>query len=454
MKRILRFSAHEADEAIAALQSDIADTADKLDRLTDHAIAWYENLKDKYGEAFPRRTIVRNFDNIAAANVAEANEKLYINREEGFIGTSLKKDEFICNCSLLDEVIIFYKDGRYKVVKVQEKLFVDKNVLHVNVFKRNDSRTIYNVIYQNGRGGAYYMKRFAVTGLTRDREYNLTPGQPGTRVVWFSANPHGEAEVVKVVLKPKARLVKLQIDVDFSQLAIKGKQSLGNLVTKNEVARFSLKERGVSTLGGRDVWFDRDVLRLNYDGRGEYLGEFKGDDLVLVVLNNGEFYTTGFEATNHYEDGILHIEKFRPDQVWTAVLNDADQGYPYIKRFHFEQSPRKQRFLGDNEASTLITLSDKTGAMFRISFAAPDDFREPAVVDAEEYIGVKSFKARGKRLTTYALAAVEELEPKFTESEPAEAETDETGIAAEEPAAEDSSDDEVRDELTGQQRLF
>lgn len=339
-------------------------------------------------------------------------------------------------------------------MKVQEKLFVDKNVLHVNVFKRNDSRTIYNVIYQNGRGGAYYMKRFAVTGLTRDREYNLTPGQPGTRVVWFSANPNGEAEVVKVVLKPKARLVKLQIDVDFSQLAIKGKQSLGNLVTKNEVARFSLKERGVSTLGGRDVWFDRDVLRLNYDGRGEYLGEFKGDDLVLVVLNNGEFYTTGFEATNHYEDGILHIEKFRPDQVWTAVLNDADQGYPYIKRFHFEQSPRKQRFLGDNEASTLITLSDKTGAMFRISFAAPDDFREPAVVDAEEYIGVKSFKARGKRLTTYALAAVEELEPKFTESEPAEAETDETGIAAEEPAAEDSSDDEVRDELTGQQRLF
>ncbi len=454
MKRILRFSAHEADEAIAALQGDIADTASKLDRLTDHAIAWYENLKDKYGEAFPRRTIVRNFDNIAAANVAEANEKLYINREEGFIGTSLKKDEFICNCSLLDEVIIFYKDGRYKVVKVQEKLFVDKNVLHVNVFKRNDSRTIYNVIYQNGRGGAYYMKRFAVTGLTRDREYNLTPGQPGTRIVWFSANPNGEAEVVKVVLKPKARLVKLQIDVDFAQLAIKGKQSLGNLVTKNEVARFSLKERGVSTLGGRDVWFDRDVLRLNYDGRGEYLGEFKGDDLVLVVLKNGEFYTTGFEATNHYEDGILHIEKFRPDQVWTAVLNDADQGYPYIKRFHFEQSPRKQRFLGDNEASTLITLSDKTGAMFRISFAAPDDFREPAVVDAEEYIGVKSFKARGKRLTTYALATVEELEPKFTESEPAEAETDEPDIAAEEPAAEDSSDDEVRDELTGQQRLF
>ena len=462
MKRILRFSAEEADEAIAALQGDIADTADRLDHLTDYTIAWFEGLKEKYGEHYPRHTVVRNFDNIAAANVAEANEKLYFNREEGFIGTALKKDEFICNCSLLDEVIIFYKDGRYKVVKVQEKLFVDKNVLYVNVFKRNDTRTIYNVIYQNGRGGAYYMKRFAVTGITRDREYNLTPGQPGTRVVWFSANPNGEAEVVKVILRPKARLVKLQIDVDFAQLAIKGKQSLGNLVTKNEVARFSLKERGVSTLGGRDVWFDRDVLRLNYDGRGDYLGEFKGDDLVLVVLRNGEFYTTGFEATNHYEDSILRIEKFRPDCVWTAILNDADQGYPYIKRFRFEPSPRKQRYLGENEASSLILLSDTPGAMFRVTFAAPDDYRDPLVVDAEEFIGEKSFKARGKRLTTYALGAVEELEPKpQPEEQPDDdapeapsPDVDSEGFDEEDTTTADASDDEIRDDLTGQQRLF
>ncbi|MDE6269691.1 MAG: DNA gyrase/topoisomerase IV subunit A, partial [Muribaculaceae bacterium] len=351
MKRILRFNADEAEEAIRKLQGRIADTLDRLDTIIDHTIAWFEHLRSDYGSHYPRHSVIRNFDNIAAANVAEANEKLYINREEGFIGTSLKKDEFICACSLLDEVIIFYKDGRYKIVKVQEKLSVGKNVLYVNVFKRNDTRTIYNVIYQNGRGGPFYMKRFAVTGITRDREYNLTPGLPGTRIVWFSANPNGEAEVVKVVLKPKARLTKLQIDVDFATLAIKGKQSLGNLVTKNEVARFSLKERGVSTLGGRDVWFDRDVLRLNYDGRGEYLGEFKGDDLVLVVLRNGEFYTTGFEATNHYDqDDILRIEKFNPHTVWTAILNDADQGYPYIKRFNFEPSARKQRFLGENEA--------------------------------------------------------------------------------------------------------
>ena len=456
MKRILRFSADEADRLISSLRSDIADTVDKLDHITDYTIAWYRSLKAKYGDAYPRRTVVRSFDNIAAANVAEANEKLYFNREEGFIGTSLKKDEFICNCSLLDEVIIFYKDGRYKVVKVQEKLFVDKNVLYINVFKRNDTRTIYNVIYQNGRGGAYYMKRFAVTGVTRDREYNLTPGLPGSRIVWFSANPNGEAEVVKVVLKPKARLVKLQIDVDFAQLAIKGKQSLGNLVTKNEVARFSLKERGVSTLGGRDVWFDRDVLRLNYDGRGDYLGEFKGDDLVLVILRNGEFYTTSFDATNHYEDNILLIEKFRPDVVWTAILNDADQGYPYIKRFQFEASPRKQRYLGENEASALIALSDKPGAMFKVTFGAPDVFRDPLVVDAEEFIGVKSFKARGKRLTTYAVASVEELEPKPVEEAPVE-ETATVQTDAEESSTEisqDTSDDEVRDELTGQQRLF
>lgn len=455
MKRILRFNADEADEAIRSLQGRIADTLDKLDHITDHTIVWYEHLKEKYGSRYPRRSVIRNFDNIAAANVAEANEKLYINREEGFIGTSLKKDEYVCPCSLLDEVIIFYKDGRYKVVKVQEKLFVDKNVLYVNVFKRNDSRTIYNVIYQNGRGGAYYMKRFAVTGITRDKEYNLTPGQPGSRVVWFSANPNGEAEVVKVVLRPKARLVKLQIDIDFAQLAIKGKQSLGNLVTRNEVARFSLKERGVSTLGGLDVWFDRDVMRLNYEGRGDYLGEFKGDDLVLVVLRGGEFYTTGFEATNHYDqDDILRIEKFNPDTVWTAILNDADQGYPYIKRFHFEPSPRKQRYLGENEASSLIALSNNAGAMFRVTFGAPDDFRDPLTVDAEEFIGVKSFKARGKRLTTYTIAAVEELEPKEMPDSAAEAVEDIENVTETVPETEDSSDDEVRDELTGQQRLF
>lgn len=461
MKRIFRFSADEADEQIAKLAAEINETRMHLENIVGYTIDWYQHLKDKYGANYPRRTVIRGFDNIQAATVAEANEKLYINREEGFIGTALKKDdnvEFICNCSSIDDVIIFYKDGRYKVVKVQDKLFVDKNVLYVNVFKRNDDRTIYNVIYRHGgTDGIYYMKRFAVTGVTRDKEYNVTQGLPGSRIMWFSANPNGEAEVVKVTLKPKHRLKTLQFDIDFAKLAIKGKQSQGNLVTKNEVHRFSLKERGVSTLGGREVWFDRDVLRINYDGRGEFLGEFQGEDMILVILDNGEYYTTNYDATNHYPDNILRIEKFRPKHVWTAILNDADQGYPYIKRFTFEVSQKAQRYLGDNEASTLIALSDHAGAMFEVKFAAPDDFREPLIVDADEFIGVKSFKAKGKRLTTYAIDTVTELASKTIEDtddeEVARQEVIDTDDTREE-VEEDRSDDEVRDEINGQQRIF
>jgi topoisomerase-4 subunit A len=308
------------------------------------------------------------------------------------------------------------------------------------------------------------MKRFAVTGLTRDKEYNLTPGVPGSRIVWFSANPNGEAEVVKVTLKPKLRLKVLQFDVDFAKLAIKGRGALGNLVTKNEVHRFALKERGASTLGGRDVWFDHDVKRLNYDGRGEYLGEFQAHDLVLVVLDNGEYYTSTFEATNHYEDNIIRLEKFRPKHVWTALLNDADQGYPYIKRFEFEPSQRKQRYLGENEKSTLIILSDKPGAMFEVRFGGNDSVREPLTIDAEEFIAVKSFKAKGKRITNFDVAEIIELEPKQVETPEADAEEQEptADVLPEVDAAEatdesiepERSDDEVRDEITGQQRIF
>ncbi len=463
MKRIFKFSSDEADDRIADLDRKIAEINDRLAHIVEYTIDWYKRLKAKYGDAYPRRTVIRNFDNIEAANVAEANERLYINREDGFIGTGLKKDEFICNCSSLDDIIIFYKDGRYKVVRVQDKISVGKNVLYVNVFKRNDTRTIYNVIYRNGAGGIYYMKRFAVTGVTRDKEYNLTQGLPGSKVMWFSANPNGEAEVVKVTLKPKLRLKTLQFDIDFAKLAIKGKQSQGNLVTKNEVHRFSLKEHGASTLGGREVWFDPDVLRLNYDGRGRLLGEFMGDDLVLVIQKNGEYYTTGFEATNHYDDNILRIEKFRPKKVWTAILFDADQGYPYIKRFMFEPSARKQRFIGDNERSSLILLSDTLHARFEVRFAAPDDFREPLIVDAENFIGLKSFKAKGKRLVTYALDTVTEIEPLIADDDDDEnpetsdiiADGDESDQSDATPVGNDDiSDDELRDEITGQKRIF
>ena len=462
MGRILRFNSRQADEQIALYNEKIKGLQHNLDHLTDYAIKWYENLKEKYGHAYPRHTVIRSFDNIEAANVADANEKLYINREEGFIGTGLKKDEYICSCSSIDDIIIFYRDGKYKVVKVQDKIFVGKNVLYVNVFKRNDSRIVYNAIYQNGKGGTYFMKRFNVTGVTRDRDYDLTQGTPGSKVMWFSANPNGEAEVVRVTLKPKPRLKTLQFDIDFSQLAIKGKAAQGNIVTKNEVHRFTLKEKGRSTLGGREVWFDRDVLRLNYDGRGELLGEFQPDDLVLVVLDNGEFYTSSFDVANHYDDNIMRIERLQPKKVWTAVLFDADQGFYYLKRFTFEPSAKRQRFIGENEKSRLLYLSDEPGARYRIVFGEEEGAREPLEVTAMDFIAVKSFKAKGKRLTNLDFLRIDALDPvevedaEWTEIEDNADDTEaETGDNAEaENMTDEKSDDEIRDELTGQGRIF
>ncbi|MDE5685095.1 MAG: DNA gyrase/topoisomerase IV subunit A [Paramuribaculum sp.] len=454
MGRILKFNSSQAEENIVAYRDRIASLQDTLAHLTDYAIRWFENLKEKYGADHPRRTVIRSFENIAAATVAEANEKLYINREEGFIGTSLKRDEYLCSCSSIDDIIIFYKDGTYKVTRVQEKMSVGKGVLYVNVFKK-DSRTIYNVIYQDGKGGAYYMKRFNITGVTRDRDYNVTQGLKGSKIVWFSANPNGEAEVVKVTLKPLPRLKKLFIDVDFSELSIKGRGARGNLVTRNEVHRFSLKEKGKSTLGGRQVWFDPDILRLNYDGRGDYLGEFGPDDLVLVVLKNGEYYTSTFDAANHYDDNILKIEKYRPKHVWTAIVRDADQqNYPYLKRFTFEPSARKQRFIGENAKSQLLLLSEAFGARFELTFLEPDTFRGPLEVVSPDFIAVKSFRAKGKRLTTYAVDEIKELEP-LELDEPDEeivpVENDEPEIVDEDAG---KSEEQVRDEILGQQRIF
>ncbi len=459
MKRILRFNSEEAEKALEDLRSRISDILDKLDHIDDVTVDWYNYLKNKYGEAYPRRTVIRSFDNIQATTVAEANEKLYINREEGFIGTGLKKDEFVCNCSSIDDVIIFYRDGRYKIVKVQDKLFVGKNILYLNVYKRNDQRTIYNVIYQNGKGGVYYMKRFAATSMTRDKEYTLTNElQPGSRIAWFSANPNGEAEVVKVTLKPKLRLKNLSFDVDFSKLAIKGRAAQGNLVTKNEVHRFSLKERGASTLGGRQVWFDYDVMRLNYDGRGTYLGEFGGNDKILVILPDGYYRTTSFDPTNHYEEKVVRLEKFKPGKVWTAVLYDADQNYAYLKRFTFEEANKPQRFIGDNSQSKLFALSDKEAPMFRVIFGGDDITRPTIEIDAETFIGVKSYKARGKRVSNFEVAEIEELDPKRPDSAPADDEESDSPAMDEENTEtitpDDSSDEEIRDEINGQERLF
>lgn len=455
MARILKYSSEQAEENIASYLKQIEELKHHIEHITEYTIDWYKRLKEKYGASYPRLTQLRSFDNIDATNVVEANEKLYFNREEGFVGTSLKKDEFICNCSLLDDIIIFYKDGRYRVCKVQEKLSVGKNVLYINVFKRNDQRTIYNVIYQDGKGGTYYMKRFNVTGVNRDTDYDLTQKKPGSRVVWFTANSNGEAEVVKVTLKPKPRLKSLFLDVDFSQLAVKGKGAMGNIVTRNEVHRFSLKEAGQSTLGDRKVWFDPDVLRLNYDGRGRLLGEFGPNDHILVVTRDARYYTTSFDASNHYDDNILLIEKYRPHQVWTAVLNDASQqGYPYLKRFEIEPSAKPQSLIGDNEQSRLITLSDKVGARFLISFGGGDSFREPLEIVARDFIAVKSFRAKGKRLTTFNVESIEEIEPIPVEEAPAEEFIVPDNSGAADNIDDNRSEDEVRDEILGQQRIF
>ena len=428
MARILKFNSDKADELILRLKDEIADIDDKLAHMVRVTIKWFQYLKDKYGADHPRLTEIRNFDTIEATKVAEANEKLYINRQDGFIGTGLKKDEFVCNCSDIDDIIIFYRDGKYKIIRVAEKIFVGKNIIYLAVFKKNDSRTIYNVVYRDGRKGFYFIKRFNVTSVTRDREYDLTQGKEGSRVLYFTANPNGEAEVIKITFEPSVHKKKLFIDKDFSELLIKGKNAKGYLLTKYPVHRISLKSHGHSTLGGRKIWFDPDINRLNYDEHGQFLGEFHDDDQILVILKNGEFYLTNFDVSNHYENNILRIEKYQPDKVWTVVLYDADQqGYPYLKRFVVEASKRKQNFLGENANSQLLILTDTVYPLIKVVFGGNDAYREPMEIDAEQFIAVKGFKAKGKRISTWTIGSIEELEPqRFPEPEETEEEAEET----------------------------
>jgi len=411
MGRILKFNSDKSNAIIAQIKEDIGRIDKQLAGIVEYTIEWFSMLKEKYGKNYPRLTEIRNFDTIEATKVVEANEKLYINRAEGFVGMSLKKDEYICNCSDIDDIIIFYRNGMYKIVKVSDKMFVGKDVLYVNVFKRNDNRTIYNVIYRDGKAGFNYIKRFAVTGVTRDKEYDLTKGEDGSRILYFSANPNGEAETVKVVLKPKPRQKLLVFEKDFSEIAIKGRSSMGNILTKADAHKITLKQKGNSTLGGRMVWFDRDVLRLNYDGRGEDLGEFRSEDQILVVLQSGDFYITNFDLSNHYEGNIMVMEKYNSNKVWTSALYDADQKFYYLKRFQMEAIAKKQNFLGENPNNRLLLLTDETYPRVEVVFGGHDNFRESLIIDAEEFIGVKGFKARGKRLSTYEVDTINELEP-------------------------------------------
>lgn len=430
MIRITKFDSKKADELMRDLERKIKEAVKNLNHLTDYTIAWFESLKQKYGANYPRRTEVRNFANINVKTVVEANEKLYINREEGFIGTGLKKDEFLCNCSDIDDVIVFHKDGKYKIMRVAEKLFVGTDILHIAIFKKNDDRTVYNVVYRDGKGGVYYMKRFNVMGVSRDKEYDLTQGKPGSKVIYFTANPNGEAEVIRVALKPALHLKKMEVCKDLSDLAVKSRSARGNVLTKYEVKSVTLKQKGHSTLGGRKVWFDPDVLRINYDAQGNYLGEFWDEDRIIVITTAGEYYLTTFDLTAHFDQNILRIEKFDPDKIWSLALWNADQKYYYAKRFSLADDAnfKPQSMLGDNKDSRIVLLSDREEATFRVLFA--DETRELMDVVMADFIDAKSPKAKGKRLTTLEVAKIEDITP-----EPVEEPVDETP-AGDEPAEE------------------
>ena len=423
MIRITRFDAKKADELMKDLEKKIKATIKNLKNLTDYTIAWFDSLKEKYGAKYPRRTEVRNFANINIKTVVEANEKLYINREDGFIGTSLKKDEFLFNCSNIDDIIIFHKDGKYKIVKVADKIYVGKDILHIDIFRKNDHRTIYNAIYRDGKGGICYMKRFAVTGIARDKEYDLTQGKPGSRVMYFTANPNGEAEIIRVALKPALHLKKLEVIKDLSELAIKSRTARGNVLTKYDVKSITLKQKGHSTLGGRKVWFDPDVLRLNYDGQGMYLGEFVEDDRILVITTTGDYYTTNFDLTAHFDQNFWRIEKFNRDKVWSLAMWNADLGYYYGKRFQLDAQAKSQNMLGENADSKMTILTDREEATFQLTFV--DETKATMEVIMSDFIEVKSPKAKGKRFATWEVAKIEDITPEpEPEPEPEEEDTE------------------------------
>lgn len=468
MNRILKFNKDKANDFIARTKADIKSIDHDLAHMTDVTIHWFEFIRDKYGKDHPRRTEIRSFETIEATKVVEANEKLYIDRQEGFVGTGLKKNEFVCNCSDIDDIIIFYKDGKFKIIRVADKIFVGKNVIHVQVFKKNDKRTIYNVVYQDGKKGTYFIKRFNVTSITRDRDYDLTQGKPGSRVMYFTANPNGEAETIKVTLDPDPNKKKQNIflEKDFSEILIKGRGAKGNILTKKAVHRIGLKSHGHSTLGGRKVWFDPDVNRINYEEHGRFLGEFNDDDAILVVLTNGDFYITNFDPNNHYEDNIQVLEKWDERKVWSAVLFDADnQNYPYVKRFTMEATKKKQNYIGENPDSKLVFLTDVVYPRLLVTFGGNDATRPAQEIDVEEFIAVKGFKAKGKRITTWEVNKIEELEPTRFPEPPAderdndqeeEGEGQEDADANEENLDPDAgkSQQQVIDEISGQLNLF
>ncbi|MBN2263152.1 MAG: DNA gyrase/topoisomerase IV subunit A [Prolixibacteraceae bacterium] len=414
MGRILKFNTDKANDQILAIEDEIAEIVHNIENIIPFTIAWFNKIKSKYGKGRERKTEIRNFENIVATKVVVANEKLYVDYDEGFMGTSLKKNTYVCDCSDIDDIIVFRKDGTYFVTKVSEKAFVGKNLLHVAVFKKDDKRTIYNLVYRDGKAGATYMKRFAVTGVTRDKEYNMTQGSAGTRILYFSANPNGEAELLRVTLKPKPRLKKLIFDIDMAELAIKGRSSMGNVVTRNDVHKIALKEKGASTLGDRKIYFDPDVKRLNADKRGEFLGEFQGDDRILVITKSGDFELFTFDLENHFPEDILLLEKFNHRKILSVVYWDKEQQFYYVKRFQIDEDTpvnKPQNFIGETPDNKLISITWVHYPRLELEFGGKNSDRENEIVEVAEFIGIKSFKAKGKRLTNFEVKKVKEIEP-------------------------------------------
>jgi topoisomerase-4 subunit A len=415
VRKISKFDTKAVDEKLKGIEAEMAEVQNHLEHLTEFTINYFKNLKKKYGKDYPRLTELTNFESIEATRVVNNNAKLYANKEEGFVGTGLKKEdnaEFICDCSDLSEIIVIHKDGKYVVTKVSEKAFFGKDILYVGLFDRNDQRTIYNVIYREGKTALSYAKRFAVTSVTRDKEYDITTGTPGSQILWFTVNHNGEAETVKIYFRQRAKLKKLIDEYDFSQLLIKGRASRGNLVSKNPIQKIILKSKGISTIGGKDIWFDEDIQRLNEDGRGLHLGQFTDGDHILAIFKDGTYYTTTFDLSNRYQGDLLKIEKFDPGKIYTALYYDKAVAAFYVKRFSFDVSDNTPvSFISESKGSYLVALSDDKHPQIEVTFGGRHEHRDPENIDAEEFIAKKGLQAKGKKTSALDVKSVRFIEP-------------------------------------------
>jgi topoisomerase IV subunit A len=433
IKRISKFDAKKANELMKGLKAELEEVKSNLSGIVQYTINYFRQIKKKYGNHWERKTELRSFESIEAARVVIANEKLFVNREEGFVGTGLKKDEYVSDCSDIDDVIIIRRDGTYLITKISEKSFVGKDIIHVAVFNRNDSRTIYNVVYRDGRNGYNMIKRCAITGLTRDKEYAITKGTADSRILYMSVNPNGEAETIKVFLNPRPRLRNLVFEFDFSTLEIRGKSSMGNVLSRFAIHKIVMKERGASTLGGTRIWYDPSVNRLNTEERGNFLGEFMSADRILVITRSGNYRLSNFDLSNHFEDDAILVEKYVPGKLFSAVYYDAEQRLYYIKRFHSEANDKLQKFIDEHEESRVVLISEHPRPRIEVKFGGRDKQRLNEVIDVEAFIGVKGFKAKGKRITTYKIDQITEIEPltpppalqKLAESAETDSSTDE-----------------------------